>query len=133
MRIKKICAKEVFPVHHFEVDNLSDLVVIAGRNGVGKTRLISHIISSFQSAKRPTPNLHFEIESTNDEERTQWGKTSLNTSDANDLNKLRATLQKIEEEGIYLPVFFMWKVIGLFRIYLRSAFPLTCQTQTKRT
>jgi len=51
LRIKKISATEVLPVKNFEVDNLSDLVVIAGPNGVGKTRLITALLQNFQNLK----------------------------------------------------------------------------------
>lgn len=94
MRIKKIYAKEVLPVRHFEVDNLSDLVVIAGRNGVGKTRLINHMINSFQNIRNQSPNLFFEIESTNQDEKINWTKNLLVTSVSEDFNRLAITLQR---------------------------------------
>jgi hypothetical protein len=39
----------VNPVKVFSVDGLSDIVVLAGPNGVGKTRLVEAILASFRS------------------------------------------------------------------------------------
>ena len=58
MRIKKILAKDILPVKLFEVDNLSDLVVIAGPNGVGKTRLISGILQYMQNFNGTNPSFN---------------------------------------------------------------------------
>ena len=52
MRIKRISVSDIAPVKRFDVDDLSDLVVIAGPNGVGKTRLVSGLLSLFQSLTR---------------------------------------------------------------------------------
>jgi ABC-type transport system involved in cytochrome c biogenesis ATPase subunit len=40
MRIVSIDANNIPPVNRFHVDELSEVVVIAGPNGIGKTRLI---------------------------------------------------------------------------------------------
>lgn len=40
MRISEIYASDIPPVKLFSADQLSDVVVLAGPNGVGKTRLI---------------------------------------------------------------------------------------------
>jgi len=39
MRIKSITAKNVPPVKLFQTGDLSDIIIIAGPNGVGKSRL----------------------------------------------------------------------------------------------
>lgn len=56
MRIVKIHAENVLPVRHFSVDRLNDVVVIAGPNGVGKSRFIAGLLQKFQSpdAYRPS-------------------------------------------------------------------------------
>ena len=93
MRLKKIEAKDVLPVKSFCVDELSDIVVIAGPNGVGKTRLINSILAFF---KNPTsnPNIHLVIEATCSEERADWGKKELDTTIPAEAQKLKQTLQK---------------------------------------
>ena len=50
MRIKSITVKNAPPIKNFQVDNLSDLVVIAGANGAGKTRLIQNILQYLQGS-----------------------------------------------------------------------------------
>ena len=84
MRIKKISATNIPPVDNFIVDDLKDLVVIAGPNGVGKTRLVSGILNYFQN---PKPNRRgayltnpsFIIEATDRSERGAWNLPELDT------------------------------------------------------
>ena len=92
MRIKKILAKDILPVKLFEVDNLSDLVVIAGPNGVGKTRLISGLLHYMQNFSGT--NTSFVIEATNTVEEQAFGGKSIDTANQADAQKLKALLQK---------------------------------------
>jgi hypothetical protein len=48
VRIKAISAKDIEPIKFFQVDDLSDVVVIAGPNGVGKSRLLNWVLNFFQ-------------------------------------------------------------------------------------
>ncbi|MBT9167617.1 MAG: hypothetical protein DDT19_00955 [Syntrophomonadaceae bacterium] len=98
MRLKSIYTKNIPPVKLFNVDDLSDVIVIAGPNGVGKTRLIQGLLQYFQS---PTsnPNIRLVLEATSDDERNDWGKTSLDTSLNEDAHKLTRTLQKARSRG----------------------------------
>ena len=85
MRIKKIAATNIPPVENFIVDDLKDLVVIAGPNGVGKTRLVDGILSYFQTAPpnrqgRHMTNPSFIIEATDQSERDAWGLPELDTT-----------------------------------------------------
>lgn len=93
MRITSIHADEVLPVHHFSVGRLSDVVVIAGPNGVGKSRLIEGLLQKFQN---PTsfPNIQINLEATSPSERAEWGKALLDTSVVADTQILTRTLQK---------------------------------------
>lgn len=93
MRLKKIEVKDILPVKSFCVDDLSDIVVIAGPNGVGKTRLINGLLGFFQKP-RTNPNIHLIVQATSDEERTDWGKEVLDTAIPEEVGKLKATLQK---------------------------------------
>lgn len=92
MRIKSISASNVLPVKTFQVDNLSDLVVIAGPNGVGKTRLIAGLLAHFRN--KGGQQVSFEIEATDESERVVWGKSLLNTSVVGDAQLLRGMLQQ---------------------------------------
>lgn len=86
MRIKRISAKNIEPVQCFEVDDLSDLIVFAGPNGVGKTRLVQGLLNFFQNPWENNPN--FTIEATSNDESNAWGKSKLETSDSSDSEKL---------------------------------------------
>ena len=92
MRIKSISAKQIPPIELFQVDNLSDLVVIAGPNGVGKSRLVIGLLSELQRPKGS--GVHFEFESTTENEISLWGKRSLTTTILEDRVKFLATLKR---------------------------------------
>ena len=94
MRIKSIYMKDIPPVERFEVENLSDLVVISGPNGVGKSRLISGLLAEFQRSRGHASKGHFILEATSDDEQAKWGKRLLNTSVPADLILLTTTLQQ---------------------------------------
>ena len=93
MRLKSVSASNVLPVKQFQVDGLSDLVVIAGPNGVGKTRLVSGLLAHFRTHKG-NAQVSFEVEATDEAEKVAWGKSLLNTSSSEDAQKLRALLQQ---------------------------------------
>ena len=87
MYLKSIQSEGVLPIQTFSVDELSDVVVLAGPNGVGKSRLINSLISHLQN---PTPVLTSTliIEATTKEELDAWGQRELNTSVPEDCTKL---------------------------------------------
>ncbi len=93
MKIKKLFLKEVLPIKRFEIDELDNVVLLAGANGVGKTRLIQGLIGHLRNANI-NPNFHIEIEATSKNEENTWGKKLLNLSEQNDANLFRATLQQ---------------------------------------
>ena len=92
MRIKELHAQNIPPVELLNVDNLSDLVVIAGPNGIGKTRLVSAFIAYFQNLT--DTSVKFTIEATVKSEAEEWGKNILDTSNAKDAQLLKKTLQQ---------------------------------------
>lgn len=93
MRLRSIEIRNNPPVLYFAVDQLSDVIVLAGPNGVGKTRLIEAINNKFQN---PTglSNVTLQIEATCEAEISAWGKSTLNTADSQDANRLRAGLHQ---------------------------------------
>ncbi len=93
MKLNLIDAKDILPVRKFFVDNLSNVVVLAGPNGVGKTRLIQGLLHAFQ-LRSSHPNIRFVIEATIQSEVEQRGKTLLDTSLPEDAQKLMMTLQQ---------------------------------------
>ena len=79
-------------MHRFVVQDLSDAIVLAGSNGVGKTRLIQHFLQYFQNL-RVRPNLSMILEATCKEESEKWGKNALDTSRPEDAQLLLQTLK----------------------------------------
>ena len=97
MKIKKITAI-IPPIKNFMADDLKDLVVIAGPNGVGKTRLVNGVINyfqTFQSKSRRTgvPHWNFVIEATDQSESDAWGRSELDTTGIDQVATLQSFLQ----------------------------------------
>jgi len=93
MRLRSISVRNALPVRYFAVDNLSDLIVLAGPNGVGKTRLLQRIMDYLRGAV-PNPDVKGQIEATSAEERKSWGgRTTLDMESAEDMALFRTTLQ----------------------------------------
>lgn len=93
MRITSIEATLVEPIQLLKISNLTDVVVFAGPNGVGKSRLINALISKFQNPAS-SPNIRLVIEATNSTERNDWKKNQLDTTIASDTQLLTGTLHK---------------------------------------
>ena len=93
MKIKAIKATNVKPITNFQADNLSDTIVLAGPNGVGKTRLVDALIGVFRS---PVGNstVQLTIEATSDAEQKAWNKSILDTVNDEDARKLITLLQQ---------------------------------------
>ncbi len=79
MRIDSIQVIGLPPVLQFEAHTLSDLVVIAGPNGVGKTRLIQALITYLRGDNQAA-NVTCDIRATSELERGGWGKDALDLS-----------------------------------------------------
>ena len=95
MRIRNISVRNVNPVRVFDIDELSDLVVIAGPNGVGKTRLVNHLLGYFSNIGGNNPKTSsFIIEATDNSESKIWGTSSLTTQNPQDAQKLQELLQQ---------------------------------------
>jgi predicted ATP-binding protein involved in virulence len=101
MRINSIFAKNIDPIAKFEVESLSDVVVIAGPNGVGKSRLIASLLQFFVDPRPNHPNVRMIVQATSDQERTAWGKEQIDTDDQQDANRFRAILHKSQRRNNY--------------------------------
>jgi ABC-type multidrug transport system ATPase subunit len=93
MRLMHIAVRDVMPVRQFEVGELADVVVLAGPNGVGKTRLIEAIVGSLRNPGSGGSVTSAEVEATNKDERDAWGKTTLDLTVPEDAQQLTQTLQ----------------------------------------
>jgi len=92
VRIESLNVVNAMPVLRFEADALADVVVIAGPNGVGKTRLLARIMQMLRGDP-PNAQASASIHATNEVESGSWGKGSLDLADPADVNLYRATLQ----------------------------------------
>jgi DNA repair ATPase RecN len=95
MRLKAISVSDVLPVRKFDIDKLSDVIVIAGQNGVGKSRLVDGLLSRLQNPHphQSAGSVRLVVEATSEQERVAWGQAALDTGAASDLQKLATTLQ----------------------------------------
>lgn len=91
MRLTSTKAVAIKPIQRFEVAELSDVIVLAGPNGVGKSRLVERILQHLQNPQAgtsPVPadrsrlpeKISVIIEATDPNETTLWGKKTLDTS-----------------------------------------------------
>ena len=92
MRLQRIAVKGFPPIENFEVDELSDLVVIAGANGAGKTRLINQILATIQNPR--SQQAHFTIAATCDEEVEAFDGRLLRSEDQGAAIKFQQFLQQ---------------------------------------
>lgn len=72
MRIKELNIKDWKVIRQADLLDLSDFVVIAGPNGVGKTHIKEAIVYIFQNGGNPPAGSKVILEATNDEERNAW-------------------------------------------------------------
>lgn len=73
MKIQKLHLKNFQVIRDIELDDLSDFVVIAGPNGVGKTKIKDAICNIFQNNGNPPAGSKVILEATSDEEVSNWG------------------------------------------------------------
>ncbi|MGA9778072.1 MAG: hypothetical protein WBS33_07345 [Verrucomicrobiia bacterium] len=92
MRLSAIKAQNVPPIRAFEVSGLSDVIVLAGPNGVGKSRLISQILQHFQNPAGK--DISLIVEATDSSEEKVWGKKTLDTANSQDGTLLQQLLQR---------------------------------------
>lgn len=93
MRLTSIRATDIPPVAMFQAEDLTDVIVIAGRNGVGKTRLIQALVNYFRSPSS-YPHIALLVEATSQDERQRWSKDVLDTAQPADAQLLVSTLQQ---------------------------------------
>ncbi len=73
MKIKAINAVDIEPIKKLSISDMGNVVIIAGANGSGKTRLKEAIKNTFQNPN--APQIALTIESTRPEEEEKIGKT----------------------------------------------------------
>lgn len=100
MRLKSLILSQVAGLGLIDIADLSDIVVFAGPNGVGKTRIMRQLIQFFQNPQ-PNDQTKLIVEATNERERKSWGKNLLDTSIQGDANLLRTSLQRNQKRNSY--------------------------------
>ena len=99
MRVRSFEVKNVGPLSLVSVSELSNVVVLAGPNGVGKTQIDNALL---QLAQNPIPSpIWMTVEATNEEELKRWGKGLLDTRLAQDATTLRTYLQRNQRRNRY--------------------------------
>lgn len=71
MKINSVLIKNQPPIKFFQVNDLSDFVVIGGPNGVGKTCLLKSIINKIHNVGS-NPGVQLEFGATYEEEKVAW-------------------------------------------------------------
>lgn len=77
MRIKELHLNDWMVIRQADFQDLSNFVVIAGPNGVGKTKIKEAIVHIFQNGGNPPPGSKVILEATNDDERSAWGNAEV--------------------------------------------------------
>lgn len=93
MRLHAVDMTNTPPVKRFSVDNFADVIVLAGPNGVGKTRLVQAIISAFRSPGG-YPNIRLVVQATSEAERREWARPELDTAKPDEAQLLARTIQR---------------------------------------
>jgi len=93
MRIVEIDILNAPPIERFAIDDLGDQNVVAGRNGVGKTRLFDAIIAKLTNPSS-TPQHRLILEPTSSAERDAWGATSLDLNDSQMSQQFMSVVQQ---------------------------------------
>ncbi|MGV8947708.1 MAG: AAA family ATPase [Lutibacter sp.] len=78
MRIKELKLNNWEVIRQADLLDLSDFVVIAGPNGVGKTKIKNAIVHVFQNGGNPPSGSSVILESTNQSETDSWGQSEFN-------------------------------------------------------
>lgn len=97
VRLDYFSVKESLPIRSLTIEGLSDVVVFAGPNGVGKTTLLNNLLSAFRN---PSPRPRIRVVATSDDEFRAWGeKRILDTSVDQEAALLRGYLQRSQKRG----------------------------------
>jgi len=93
MRLSSFEIRNTGPLKLVSVTDLSNVVVFAGPNGVGKTN-INNAVLTLARNPAPNPNIWIIVEATDDDERQRWGRSTLDTRQPSEANILRTQLQR---------------------------------------
>jgi hypothetical protein len=99
MKLLEFQLRENPPIRMVDVADLTEVVVFAGPNGVGKTRTLTALLDHFQNPS-PRSDVRIKIASTTAVEREHWqNRDTLDTSDSGQAQLLRSFLQRPQKRG----------------------------------
>jgi hypothetical protein len=99
MKLVRYSVTDQPPIKKFAIDALSDVVVFAGPNGVGKTRLLNYLLNCFRNPGS-TPGIQVVVQSTSLHETQAWGgRVTLDTTKPDESKVLRSFLQRGKKRG----------------------------------
>jgi predicted ATP-binding protein involved in virulence len=98
MHLVEIYARDIKPIKLAHIQGMADVVVIAGPNGVGKTRLVDGLLKYIQNPGHD-PNFFIRIQATCQAERLAWNKNEIDTRNPSDVGLLKALIQKRHKRG----------------------------------
>ncbi|MFA7277443.1 MAG: AAA family ATPase [Candidatus Gracilibacteria bacterium] len=98
MKILSLNIRNYDVIREAKLENLSDLVVVAGPNGVGKTKIVEAIVNMFQTGTPPA-NCEVTLEATCAEEKMDWRSDSLTLPNTNFWNKFTKRSKKIHSKA----------------------------------
>jgi energy-coupling factor transporter ATP-binding protein EcfA2 len=100
MKIIQYSVQNVPPIKHFKIAGLTDVVVFAGPNGVGKTTLLNHLLQIFRNPWGDQ-NASVTVAATHPEEISIWGgREVLDTTNMSEAQILRSFLQRPTKRGL---------------------------------
>lgn len=98
MKLLDFQLRDTPPIQFVEMNELTEVVVVAGPNGVGKTRALTALLGHFQNPK--SGNVRITVAATTAAEQQLWGGlATLETSDASQASVLRSYLQRQQKRG----------------------------------
>jgi energy-coupling factor transporter ATP-binding protein EcfA2 len=94
LRLADLFVENSLPIKLFAVQQLSDVVVLAGPNGVGKTRLLARVVAHLRGGTAAA-EVAGTIEATAPSEVEAWGgRKTLDLASAADMELFRSLLQR---------------------------------------
>jgi predicted ATPase len=100
MHIDRISLRDYPPIKAFDVLTSSNVVIIAGANGSGKTRLKEAVVNSFRNPQQPQASL--TLMATRQEEETAWKTRSIQVTAGQDCPVLREYLSTRTKAQAYI-------------------------------
>jgi ABC-type branched-subunit amino acid transport system ATPase component len=91
MRIDRIFLRDHPPIRLFEIETSSNVVIIAGPNGSGKTKLKNSIVQTFRAPRYPSASL--KLSATREQEESAWNSHSIEVVVGRESRELEAYLQ----------------------------------------